>query len=409
MKIKKIIGREILDSRGNPTVEADVILDNGVFGRASAPSGASVGSGEAYEMRDGGRRFHGFGVKKAVANVRKLSTILKGMDPTEQVAVDEKIIKAAGDDKKKLGSNATVAVSLAVCAAAAYAKGKPVYQYLDPKAYRIPVPLLNVINGGKHAGNNLAIQEFMLIPKKFKSFKEALRAGTETYKTLGKLLERKYGRSAINVGAEGGYAPPMRTTEEALEILSEAIEETGYSKQIFLGLDAAASSFHSLDHYRIDGRIVSTMDLLAMYEDFVKRYHVTSIEDPFHESDFSSLTQATRKLRIQIVGDDYFVSNVKHLRRGIIAKAGNALILKVNQVGTLTEALRTNEYAKKNGWNVIVSHRSGETEDTFIADLAVGIGCGQIKTGAPARGERTAKYNQLLRIEEELGKKARFG
>jgi enolase len=409
MKIKKIVGREILDSRGNPTVEADVILDNGTFGRAAAPSGASVGSGEALELRDGGKRFNGLGVRKAVANVRKISALLRGMDPAEQQKIDERLIQAAGEGKKKLGANATVAVSLAVCAAAAYAQGKPIYQYLDPNARRLPVPMLNVINGGKHAGNSLSIQEFMLIPKKFKSFREALRAGAETYKTLGQLLEKKYGRTARNIGDEGGYAPPMRTTEEALNILTEAIEETGYDKQIFLGLDCAASSFHDLGHYRIDGRMVSATDLLRSYEDFVKRYPIISIEDPFNESDFPSLTEATRRLRIQVVGDDYFVSDVRHLKKGVVAKAGNALILKVNQIGTLTEALRTNEYAKKNEWNVIVSHRSGETEDTFIADLAVGIGCGQIKTGAPARGERTAKYNQLLRIEEELGNKAKFG
>ena len=409
MKIKKIVGREILDSRGNPTVEADVILDNGTFGRAAAPSGASVGSGEALELRDGGRRFNGLGVKKAVANVRKISALLRGMDPSEQQKIDEKLIQAAGDGKKKLGANATVAVSLAVCAAAAYSQCKPIYQYLDPNARRLPVPMLNVINGGKHAGNSLSVQEFMLIPRRFKSFREALRAGAETYKTLGQLLEKQYGKTARNIGDEGGYAPPMRTTEEALDVLTKAIDEAGYSKQIFLGLDCAASSFHDLGHYRIDGRIVSATDLLRLYEDLVKRYPIVSIEDPFNESDFSSMTEATRQLRIQIVGDDCFVSDVRHLKRGVVAKAGNALILKVNQVGTLTEALRTNEYAKKNGWNVIVSHRSGETEDTFIADLAVGLGCGQIKTGAPARGERTAKYNQLLRIEEELGSKAKFG
>jgi len=409
MKIQKVVGREILDSRGNPTVEADVILDNGLFGRAAAPSGASVGTGEALELRDGSKRFHGMGVKKAVANVRKISALIRGMDPTEQQKIDDKIIKAAGEDKKILGGNATVAVSMAVCAAAAYATGKPIYQYLDPKANRLPVPLMNVINGGKHAGNNLAIQEFMLIPKKFKSFADALRAGAETYKTLGRLLEQRYGRGAINVGYEGGYAPPMKTAEEACEMLVRAIDEAGYTKQIFIGIDAAASSFHAMGHYKINGMVVSTRDLLHFYQELVRRYPITSIEDPFHESDFSSLTELTRQLRIQVVGDDYFVSNVKNLKKGVISKAGNAILLKVNQVGTLTEALRTNEYAKKNDWNVIVSHRSGETEDTFIADLAVGTGCGQIKTGAPARGERTAKYNQLLRIEEELGNKAKFG
>lgn len=408
MKIRKVLAREILDSRGNPTVEVDVVTDNG-FGRAAAPSGASTGSREALELRDGGKRFLGKGVRKAVTNAKRIGRKLTGIDPTDQNHIDNIIIKDAGGESKKLaGANATVALSLATCAAGAYGKGLPIYEYLNPKARLLPVPQMNIINGGKHAGDGLAIQEFMIIPHGFKSFSEALRAGAETYHILGRLLETEYGGVARNVGDEGGFAPPIRTTEEALEAIVKAVIEAGYENRISIGIDAAATSFHSVGHYRIDGQTISARELMRKYEDLIKRYPIISIEDPFEENDFDSLAQLTRENGIQVVGDDYFVSNVRLVSKAVQRGAGNAMILKVNQVGTLTEAMNAAELAKRSGWNVIVSHRSGETENTFIADLAVALGCGQIKTGAPCRGERTAKYNQLLRIEERLGKKAKF-
>ena len=409
MKIRKVLAREILDSRGNPTVEVDIVTDHG-FGRAAAPSGASTGANEALELRDGGRRFLGKGVRKAVANARRIGKKLVGLDVTDRAMIDKLIIREAGGESKKLaGANATVALSLAACAAGAYSSKLPVYEYLNPKARVLPIPLMNVINGGKHAGNDLAVQEFMLIPHRFKSFSDALRAGTETYHTLGKILEREYGRHATNVGDEGGYAPPLRTTEGALDAIMEAISEAGYENRIAIGLDTAASSFHSLGHYRIDGQTITALELMRKYEDLIGRYPIVSIEDPFEENDIDSLAQFTRESHIQIVGDDCFVSNARLVSKAVQRKAGNAMILKVNQIGTLTEAMAAAELAKRSDWNVIVSHRSGETEDTFIADLAVALECGQIKTGAPCRGERTAKYNQLLRIEEGLGKRAKFG
>ena len=409
MKIRKVLAREILDSRGNPTVEVDIVTDHG-FGRAAAPSGASTGANEALELRDGGRRFLGKGVRKAVANAKRIGKKLVGLDVTDRIRIDKLIIQEAGGESKKLaGANATVALSLAACAAGAYSNRLPIYEHLNPKARVLPVPQMNVINGGKHAGGNLAIQEFMLIPHKFKSFSDALRAGTETYHILGKILEKEYGRHAINVGDEGGYAPPLRTTEGALDAMMEAISEAGYENKISIGLDAAASSFHSVGHYRIDGQTITSLELMRKYEDLIGRYPIVSIEDPFEENDADSLAQFTRESYIQVVGDDYFVSNAKLVSKAVQRKAGNAMILKVNQIGTLTEAMAAAELAKRSGWNVIVSHRSGETEDTFIADLAVALECGQIKTGAPCRGERTAKYNQLLRIEEGLGKRAKFG
>jgi len=409
MKIRKVLAREILDSRGNPTVEVDIVTDHG-FGRSAAPSGASTGANEALELRDGGRRFLGKGVRKAVANAKRIGKKLVGLDATDRVRIDKLIIQEAGGEGKRLaGANATVALSLAACAAGAYSNGLPIYEYLNPKARVLPIPQMNVINGGKHAGGNLAIQEFMLIPHKFKSFSDALRAGTETYHILGNILKKEYGRHSINVGDEGGYAPPLRTTEGALDAMMEAISEAGYENKISIGLDAAASSFHSVGHYRIDGQTITSLELMRKYEDLIGRYPIVSIEDPFEENDVDSLAQFTRESYIQVVGDDYFVSNAKLVSKAVQRKAGNAMILKVNQIGTLTEAMAAAELAKRNGWNVIVSHRSGETEDTFIADLAVALECGQIKTGAPCRGERTAKYNQLLRIEEGLGKRAKFG
>jgi len=408
MKIRKVLAREILDSRGNPTVEVDIVTDHG-FGRAAAPSGASTGANEALELRDGGRRFLGKGVRKAVANAKRIGKKLVGMDAADQTGIDRMIIKEAGGESKRLaGANATAALSLAACAAAAYSGRKPIHEHLNPKARTLPVPLMNVINGGKHSGNGLAVQEFMIIPHGFKSFSDALRAGVETYHVLGRLLEKEYGGVARNVGDEGGFAPPLRTTEGALNAIMEAISEAGYDNRISVGIDAAATSFHSLGQYRIDGQTLSARELMRKYQDLISRFPIVSIEDPFEENDMDSLAQLTREGGIQIVGDDYFVSNARLVSKAVQRKAGNAMILKVNQVGTLTEAMSAAELADRNGWNVIVSHRSGETEDTFIADLAVALECGQIKTGAPCRGERTAKYNQLLRIEEGLGKRAKF-
>lgn len=401
--IMDIKAREIIDSRGNPTLEVDVFTGLS-FGRGVAPSGASTGINEAIELRDGDKRFNGKGVRKAVKKVNEIKKLLINLDVRKQKEIDRILVQKGGEQKKDLGGNTTTAISLGVCSAAANSLCIPVYKYLNPDSKVIPVPMMNVINGGKHAGSGLAIQEFMIIPKKFKTFKEALQAGSEIYHALGKILVKRYGESARNVGDEGGYAPSIRTTEEALEILMKAIEETGYGGKVFLGLDAAASSFHELGHYRIDGRTITGIELMRMYQELIKRYPIISIEDPFHEEEWNLLSKFTRESGkdIQIVGDDYFVSNVTLLRKGINNKAANALLLKVNQVGTLTEAINAAKIAMQSDYNVVVSHRSGETEDTFIADLAVALGCGQIKTGAPCRGERTAKYNRLLRIEEEM-------
>jgi len=413
--IKKILAREVLDSRGNPTLEVEIFTDCGSgktgFGRGIAPSGASTGKYEAVELRDGGKRYGGKGVKKAIEEVKKISKKLIGMDVREQNKIDNILIEEGGEQKKEVGGNTTTAISIAVCAAAANSIGKEIFEYLNPNARILPVPMMNIINGGKHAGSGLAIQEFMIIPKKFKTFSEALQAGTEIYHSLGNILIKRYGPSAKNVGDEGGYAPTMRNTEEALESIMKAIEENGYQKRVFLGIDAAASSFHELGHYRIDGRTIKGIELMRFYQDLIKRYPIISIEDPFEETEWELLSRFTRESGkdVQIVGDDYFVSNIKMLRKGINNKAANALLLKVNQIGTVTEAINAAKIAMNSYYNVIVSHRSGETEDTFIADLAVALECGQIKTGAPCRGERTAKYNRILRIEERLGKKSKFG
>ncbi len=411
--IRKLKAREILDSRGNPTIEVDIFTDSG-WGRGIAPSGASTGIFEAIEIRDGGKRYGGKGVRNAVKKAKEIGKELIGINADDQSKIDSILIEKAGEQKKNVGGNTTVAISMAACAAAANSLNKPIYEYLNPDSKVLPVPMMNVINGGKHAGSGLAIQEFMIIPKKFKNFAEALMAGSEIYHALGKILVKKYGLSAKNVGDEGGYAPNIRTTDEALDSIMAAIDETGYQKKVFLGLDCAASSFHELKHYRIDGRTINSLELMRKYQELIKRYPIISIEDPFQEEDWESLSRFTRESGkdIQIVGDDYFVSNIKMLRKGIVNKAANALLLKVNQIGTLTEAINAARIAKGSDYNVVVSHRSGETEDTFIADLSVALGCGQIKTGAPCRSERTAKYNRLLMIEEELnqkGKKTKFG
>ncbi|OYT62100.1 MAG: phosphopyruvate hydratase [Thermofilum sp. ex4484_15] len=415
--IRNVRAREVLDSRGNPTLEAEVLTEGGVVGRASVPAGASKGVHEAVELRDGGKRFHGLGVLKAVRNVNEIiAKELKGMDVREQGKIDRKLIELDGTpNKSRLGANAVLGVSLAVAKAAATSYGIPLYAYLGGiRARTLPVPLMNIINGGKHAGNELKIQEFMIIPIGFKTFKEALTAACEIYYELKSFLKERYGLNAINVGDEGGFAPPMKESREALEALVSSIESTGYKpgSEVALGIDAAASNFYEekKDKYIIDGKELSSGELADYYMELISSYPIRSIEDPFHEEDFKSFASFTRNVRgkVQVVGDDIFVTNVERLKRGIELGAANALLLKVNQIGTLTEALEAAELAFRSGYKVIVSHRSGETEDDYISDIAVGLNTGQIKTGAPARGERTVKYNRLIRIEEELGGRALY-
>ncbi len=409
--IENIHAREILDSRGNPTVEVDVTTETG-FGRASVPSGASTGTNEALELRDKDRRYHGKGVRIAVNNVNtEIKKALLGKDVRDQHDIDRLMLELDGTpNKSRLGANAILGVSLAVAHAAANALELFLYRYLGgTNAFTLPCPTMNVINGGKHAGNELAIQEFMIQPKSAKTYSEALRMGVETYHTLGSILSKKYGSSALNVGYEGGFAPPLANTRDALDFLVSAIEEAEYEKKITIGLDAAASEFYKKDKYYIDGKALSNGELMDYYADLVKTYPILSIEDPFHEEAFDDFAALTKKLKDTIiVGDDLFVTNVKRLEKGIKMNAANTLLLKVNQVGTLSEALDAARLAQKNRYKVVVSHRSAETEDTTIADISVAIGAELIKTGAPARSERNAKYNQLLRIEEELGKAAKY-
>ena len=413
MEIEKIWAREVLDSRGNPTVEAEVTV-KGHRITAIAPSGASTGTWEAHELRDGGDRYGGKGVLKAVENVRtEIAKKLVGMDPTDQRAIDEAMIELDGtENKTRLGGNATVAVSLAVARAGAMCNGVPIYEHIGGDHVTLPVPMLNIINGGKHAGGNLKIQECMIIPAGAPSFSECLRMSTEVYMHLKTLLKNKYGVGAINIGDEGGFAPPLDTVDEALSIIVDSISDDGYvpGKDVFLAIDAASSEFYKDGVYNVDGMDLSAGELADHYVELTKTHPLISIEDPFFEDDFATTAELTRKVgnRVQIVGDDLFVTNSKRLARGIDEGAANALLLKVNQIGTVTESGDAAKMSFDNGYNVVVSHRSGESEDTTIADLSVGWGSGEIKTGAPARGERTAKYNRLLRIEEDLGSKAVF-
>ncbi|WP_406658242.1 phosphopyruvate hydratase [Methanolobus sp. ZRKC2] len=411
-KIQKIRAREILDSRGNPTVEVDVYTPSG-FGRASVPSGASTGSNEALELRDKEDRYGGKGVLDAVDNVTTtIESELLGMDVRNQREIDGLMIALDGtENKMELGANAILGVSMAVAKAAADSLNLPLYRYLGSvNSYTLPVPTMNVLNGGKHAGNALSIQEFMIQPKGADSFSEALRIGTETYHALGKVLESKYGASATNVGYEGGYAPPIEMTHDALDSLITAIEEAGYSEsEISLGLDAAASEFFDGQNYSIDGKMLQPAELIDYYLDLIETYPIILIEDPFHEESFEDFAALTAEAwETIIVGDDLFVTNVTRLAKGIEMCSGNALLLKVNQIGSISEALDAAQMAMRNSYSVVVSHRSAETEDSTIADISVAIAADLIKTGAPARGERTAKYNQLLRIEEDLGEVARY-
>ena len=410
--IKSIHAREMLDSRGNPTVEALVELKDGTRARAYAPSGASTGTFEAMELRDGGERYGGKGVLRAVHNVNgAISKALVGQDASKQEKIDAIMCELDGTpNKSRLGANATVAVSMAVWQAAAASKKVGPYSLLGGTT--LPVPFLNVINGGKHAGSGLAVQECMVVPLGFNSFKEALRAGVEVYHALGSLIVKQYGPSGKNVGDEGGFAPTLRTTNDALTLLEDAISEAGYSKKVKLAMDPAASSFFDskTQEYAIDGKALDAGELLEYWKDLVKSYPIISLEDAFDEEDYAHFGQlkAAVGAHAQIVGDDLTVTNLRRLKKAREAKAISVLLLKVNQIGTLSEAIECAQYCRSHHLGVMVSHRSGETEDTTIADLAVGLNTGQIKTGACCRAERTAKYNRLLAIEEELGGKAKF-
>jgi enolase len=419
VQIAAIHAREVLDSRGNPTVEVDVHLSDGCEGQAMVPSGASTGTHEALELRDGDRRYGGKGVRRAVENVRRiLAPRLMGMDPFDQGAIDRTLLEVDGTSNKgKVGANAILGVSLAAARAAASSARLPLYRYLGGAAARIlPVPLVNVLNGGKHADNGLDVQEFMLVPAAFDGFDEAIRAATETFHALRKILADR--KLSTAVGDEGGFAPRVGSCREAIEVLLRAIEAAGYKPgdQIHLALDCASSEFHSKHsgRYRMQGEEAgerTAEEQVALYQSWIDKYPIRSIEDGLAEDDWSGWKHLAATLggRCQLVGDDLFVTNVERLGRGIKEHSANAILIKVNQIGTLTEALAAIELARANGLGAVISHRSGETEDTFIADLAVATGVGQIKTGSMCRSERVAKYNRLLRIEEELGDRARYG
>ena len=406
MKIKNIVGREILDSRGNPTVEVDVILENGIIGRAAVPSGASTGSREAVELRDGGTRYMGKGVLKAVNNV---NTVLRenivGMEVENQEEIDKKMIMLDGTKNKgKLGANAILGVSMAVLKAAALNANKPLYEYIgDGKS--MPRPMMNIINGGAHADNSLDFQEYMIVPVA-KTFKEVMRIASEVFHTLKNIL--KQNGLATSVGDEGGFAPNLSSNEEGFKYIMEAITKAGYipGKDVCIAIDVAASEFFKDGKYVLIGenRSLTTDELIEYYQDLVNKYPIISIEDPVDENDWEGFTKITKILgdKIQLVGDDLFVTNKECLQKGIDLHAGNAILLKVNQIGTITETLETIKLARDNNYNTIISHRSGETEDTTIAHLAVGLNLGQIKTGSISRTDRICKYNELLRIEEEL-------
>ncbi len=416
-RIEDIVAREILDSRGNPTVEVDVILEHGILGRAMVPSGASTGSREALELRDGdARRYAAKGVRRAIENVHKsIAPALSGIEAVNQVFLDEAMIELDGTpNKSKLGANAILGVSLAAARAAAEWLGLPLYRYLGGcNTKDLPVPMLNVLNGGAHADNNIDVQEFMVVPVGAPSFAEALRCGAECYHALKGVLRKRGLQTAV--GDEGGFAPNLRSNEEALEALVSGIEAAGYraGRDVVLALDVAASELVEGNRYRLAAESKKPLDaaaLVALYETWVARYPIASIEDGMAEGDWSGWKQLTTALgsRVQLVGDDLFVTNAEILGRGIREGVANSILIKLNQIGTLTETLDTIQLALRSGYTCVVSHRSGETEDSTIADLAVALNLGQIKTGAPCRGERNAKYNQLLRIEEELGDDARY-
>ncbi|GAA5533774.1 phosphopyruvate hydratase [Deinococcus aluminii] len=413
MNIEKVIAREVLDSRGNPTVEAEVYLDSGFSGRAIVPSGASTGSHEALELRDGGERYGGKGVLKAVQNVNEvLGPAVVGLDASDQGAVDAAMLEVDGTPNKgRLGGNAILAVSLATARAAANELGVPLYRYLGgSNAKTLPVPMMNVINGGAHADNNVDFQEFMVMPVGAPTFREALRYGAETFHALKKVLSgRGYN---TNVGDEGGFAPDLKSNEEALEVLLEAIQKAGYEpgRDIAIALDPAVTELYKGGQYHLEseGRTLSTAEMVDFWADWTSRYPIVSIEDGLAEDDWDGWQLLTQRLgdRVQLVGDDLFVTNPERLARGIETGVGNAILVKVNQIGTLTESMDAIELAKRSRYGTVISHRSGESEDAFIADLAVATNAGQIKTGSASRSDRIAKYNQLLRIEDQLGDRA---
>ena len=410
--ITAIHAREILDSRGNPTVEVDVHLDSGAFGRAAVPSGASTGAHEAHELRDGEKdRFLGKGVTQAVENVNEeIAEVLLGLDPYDQIGIDRLMCEVDGTENKgRLGANAILGVSLAVARAAAMDCGLPLYRYLGgPSARTLPVPMMNILNGGSHAvGSSVDMQEFMVMPVGAPSYHEGLRWGTEIFHTLKNILAEK--GLSTNVGDEGGYAPSLASNEEAVQLVTQAIEQAGYGpgEQVVIALDPAASEFYQDGKYVLkgEGRELSSDEMVDYWADLTEKYPIVSIEDGLHEDDWDGWSKLTARIgeRVQLVGDDLYVTNTKRLRRGIDEESGNAILIKLNQIGTLTETMDAIELAHRHTFKSVISHRSGETDDTFIADLAVATNAGQIKTGAPSRVDRVAKYNQLLRIEEELG------
>lgn len=413
--IKKIIAREVLDSRGNPTVEATVVSDSYSV-RAIVPSGASTGQYEALELRDKDGRFGGKGVLQAVSNVNDaIAPKLVGMDPANQSEIDQAMIDLDGTgNKSTIGANAMLSVSMASCMLGAKEKNVPLYQHVQDisgrSGFSLPVPMLNIINGGKHAGMDNDIQEHMIMPTGFDSFREGLRAGTEVYHALKKILKKELGSGATLLGDEGGFAPKVTGMDQRLGFISQAIEDAGYTGKMKLALDCASSEFFSDEKYNIAGKEYSSEALVDFYKELVEKYDIISIEDGMDENDWAGWTALTKAIgdKVQIVGDDLLVTNTNKITEAIDKSACNALLLKVNQIGTVTEAIAAANMSFKHNWNVVVSHRSGETEDTFIADLVVGLNTGQSKFGAPARSDRTAKYNQLLRIEEELGDRAKY-
>lgn len=415
MEIIDIRAREVLDSRGNPTVEAEVYLEDGSFGSAIVPSGASTGKHEALELRDGDKRYMGKGVLKAVKNVNEIiAPKIIGMNAYDQRAIDKAMIELDGtENKSKLGANAILAVSMAVARAAANSLGLELYKYLGgPNARVLPVPFMNIVNGGKHADNSLDIQEFMIVPAGAPNFTEALRYGTEVFHTLKKILKSQGHVTAV--GDEGGFAPNLPSNEEAIKTIIEAIKQAGLEpgKDVFIALDSAADSFFNEEKgvYMVDGTEKTTDEMIEYYVSLVEKYPIISLEDPLAEDDWEGFQKITEKLgkKVQIVGDDLYVTNIKRLKKGVELKASNSILIKLNQIGSVTETLDTIEYAKTHGMTCVISHRSGETEDTFIADLAVATNAGMIKTGSLSRSERIAKYNRLLRIEEELGNSGEY-
>jgi enolase len=411
--IKEVTAREILDSRGNPTVEVEVKLDNGFIGRAAVPSGASTGAFEAVELRDGGKRYLGKGVEIAIKNINeKISKVVIGLKADEQRVLDEKMISLDGTKNKSvLGANAILGVSLATARAASLSANQSLFKFLGGNEAKIlPVPMMNILNGGSHADTNVDIQEFMVAPIGADTFKESLRWGAEIYHSLKSVLKKK--GLVTSIGDEGGFAPNLASNRAALDLILEAVEIAGFKagSDIALAMDVAATEFHEDGSYNFEGKKLTSDQMISYYSELVSAYPLVSIEDPLDEDDWAGWAKLTSELgqKVQIVGDDLFVTNPERLQRGIDSNTANALLVKVNQIGSLTETIDAVNLAHKNGYRSMMSHRSGETEDTTIADLAVALNCGQIKTGAPARSERVAKYNQLLRIEEELGSKATY-